>query len=86
MKYGWTDTRECIPLEDGLYLVQTVYGDTTPMHYTFKGGWNTYYEEDVLCATKRLEDEYIARWYRTEKPPKVPALWKQEYFKKKGVI
>lgn len=82
-KYGWTDTRNCVPLVDGDYIIQTVFGSITTMMYTFKGGWNTYYDTDgVLHGEDPIDDRYIARWYFPEKPPAVPKLWEKEYLER----
>ena len=81
----WVDTRNCVPLIDGDYIVQTVYGETTTISYTFEGGWNTHKnDEGELKATSAMNDGYIVRWFAVEKPKPVPAEWKDEYWK--GVI
>lgn len=84
---NWVDTRECVPLEDGYYLVQTVHGDITGMGYTHKGGWNTGYYDGVLHDDAKIDDTAIARWYRAEKPKAVPQAWLDEHLEqlRKGV-
>lgn len=85
----WIDTRECVPLSDGTYLVQTVYGEITSFSYTHEAGWNTHYNtHGVLCADSAIEDTYVARWYETEKPKPVPEAWVDEHtenYKRKKV-
>lgn len=79
----WIDTRECIPLADGEYMVQTVSGDVTLMNYTFKAGWNTHYDKNgVLYSDKAIENEWVARWFKVPAPPEVPKKWKDEYLRK----
>ena len=81
----WTDTKDCVPLTDGNYLVQTVYGDVASMLYTTAGGWNTHIDQNgVLCDESAIEDGYVARWYDVPTPPEVPQAWYEEY--RKGVI
>lgn len=81
----WIDTRECVPLADGAYYVQTVYGDVKTMSYTHEGGWNTHREpENVLYAENAINDGYVVRWCSVETPPPVPTEWKEEYWK--GVV
>ena len=83
----WIDTRNCVPLADGYYLVQTVFGRITGMNYTHEGGWNTSYHSDGLYADSAVEDTYIARWYDAEKPKAVPQEWEDEHMEnyRKGV-
>ena len=76
----WIDTRNCVPIADGYYLVQTVFGQITGMNYTHEGGWNTRYTTDgELYADGAVEDTYIARWYDAEKPKAVPQGWEDEH-------
>lgn len=80
----WLDTRECIPLADGEYVVQTVFGSVQALQYTHKAGWNTYYDcKGVLQDDKPIEFDYIARWYKVEEPPEVPQKWKDDYLNRK---
>jgi hypothetical protein len=80
MKSEWIDTRNCEPLNDGNYFVQTVYGDVTSIGYTLKGGWNTHIDKDgVLSDESAINDGYIVRWFRVERPPEVPEEWMEEY-------
>lgn len=80
---GWVDTKDCEPLEDGEYIIQTVTGRVDTMHYTFKGGWNTrFYDEGTLKNEYAITSKYIARWYRVPKPIDVPQEWVDEYFGK----
>lgn len=84
----WIDTRDCIPLADGYYLAQTVYGEVTGFSYTLKGGWNTRYDHHgVLQADSAVENTYVARWFDAPKPKAVPEEWVDEHFEawKKGV-
>lgn len=78
---GWVDTRNCVPLVDGYYLVQTVYGDITGYQYTVEGGWNTRYNitDGKLSADSAIENTYVARWYLAEAPDKVPQEWVDEH-------
>ena len=53
----WIDTRDCVPLTDGYYLVQSVYGEITGFMYTHEGGWNTRYDRNgSLSADNAIED------------------------------
>ena len=79
----WIDTRDCVPLADGAYTVQTVYGYVTPMNYTTEGGWNTHRTaEGVLSNENAIEDAYVVRWYDIPKPKKVPKKWLTEYYER----
>lgn len=79
-KYGWTDTQNCVPLIDGEYLVQTIYGKVTCMGFTPEGGWNTHRDWTGKISTESaINDGYVVRWYFAERPPAVPALRKKEY-------
>lgn len=81
----WVDTKNCVPLIDGDYIVQTVYGRTVTMSYTFEGGWNTHKNgEGELEADNAMNDGYVARWFAVEKPKPIPTEWMNEYWK--GVI
>ena len=75
----WIDTRDCVPLEDGYYLVQTVYGETWGYQYTHAGGWNTFCVDGELHANSAINDGYVARWYKAEAPKAVPEEWVDEY-------
>lgn len=80
MKSEWIDARNCVPLSDGNYFIQTVYGDVTSMGYTHEGGWNTHYEPNgVLSDGSAINDGYIVRWFYVTRPPKVPKEWVEEY-------
>ena len=85
----WNDTRDCTPLADGYYLVQTVFGDITGMSYTRKGGWNTRYTfEGELYSVSAVTDTYVARWYDAETPKAVPEEWVDAHmdrFSREGV-
>lgn len=77
----WIDTRDCVPIADGSYWVQTVYGDVTPMSYTYEYGWNTSYGDNGEPNNKyAMNDGYIARWHKVDYPPAVPQEWKDSYF------
>ena len=76
----WVDTRDCVPLMDGCYLVQTVYGEIEGYKYTANGGWNTYYDRDGKLHTDHaIERTYVARWLYTEAPDEVPTEWVDEF-------
>ena len=76
----WIDTRNCVPLADGFYLVQTVYGAITGYDYTHEGGWNTRYDyKGNLHTDSAIENSYVARWYDVERPKDVPDAWVDEH-------
>ena len=76
----WISTRNCVPLKDGYYLVQTVYGEITGYSYTHEGGWNTRYDMNGNLFDKAvIEDTYVARWYDAETPKDVPEEWVDEH-------
>ena len=78
----WIDTRDCVPLIDGEYLVQTVYGRVTSMNYTYEGGWNTHIDGntgEVKCTENAFDNLYVVRWYRHTQPKAVPEAWYDEY-------
>lgn len=78
----WIDTRECVPLTDGEYLVQTVYGKVSPMLYTYEGGWNTFVDnKGELNNTNAFDNLYVVRWFTAIKPDDVPKEWYEEYCK-----
>ena len=83
----WIDTRDCVPLTDGEYSVQTVYGDVCVMSYTREGGWNTHYEDGKLITKNAIRDMYVARWFEIPQPKEVPEEWFNEYMAdlRKGV-
>lgn len=82
----WVDTRDCVPLNDGTYAVQTVYGDVVPMGYTYKGGWNTSHNIDgSLHTAHKLDNFYVVRWCIITAPPEIPQAWKNEYRTKEGI-
>ena len=76
----WINTRDCVPLVEGEYLVQTVFGGVKAMRFTPEGGWNTYYAEGEVKG-KPL-NAYVARWYKVETPPPVPDEWLEEYMER----
>ena len=81
----WINARECVPLADGQFYVQTVYGDVTPMSYTHEGGWNTHIEPDGTVYKENainINEGYIARWCMVDTPPSIPTEWKEEYLKR----
>lgn len=81
----WIDTRDCVPLTDGYYLVQSVYGEITGFMYTHEGGWNTRYDRNGnLSADSAIEDTYVARWYDAEQPKEVPTEWVDEHIAELG--
>lgn len=85
---GWVDTKDCLPLLDGVYLVQTVYGEVTAMNYTFDGGWNTHRDMDGnLSDESAMPDTYVARWHQCDTPKAVPKEWKEAHVEeyRKGV-
>ena len=77
----WIDTRDYVPIADGYYLVQTVYGEITGLSYTLKGGWNTRYNRTngELCTESVIEGTYVARWFDAPKPAEVPQEWVNEH-------
>ena len=80
----WVDTRECVPLVDGEYMVQTVYGRVILMNYTYKGGWNTHYinEDGELDDDSAMSNLYVVRWHSVDTPKSVPKEWYNEYWQK----
>lgn len=80
----WIDTIDCVPIADGEYWVQTVYGDVSTMSYTYEFGWNTSYRDDGTPNNKHAmeNDGYIARWHKVDYPPAIPKEWKERYFQK----
>lgn len=76
----WVDTKDCVPIIDGEYWVQTVYGDVKPMTYTFEGGWNTSYVDKKLYDKYAMNDGYITRWHKVDNPPAIPKEWKESYY------
>lgn len=79
----WIDTRECVPLEDGYYLIQTVFGAVNGYTYTHAGGWNTHYDhKGNLCKNGAINDGYVARWFDAPKPKEVPEEWYEQYLMK----
>ena len=83
-KYGWTDTQNCVPLIDGEYMVQTVFGKVTCMNFTPEGGWNTHEDVDGYIDTESaMNDGYVVRWYFMETPPAIPKLLEKEYLERR---
>ena len=84
----WIDTRDYVPIEDGTYLVQSVFGELLGLDYTLQGGWNTKCDKDGnLHDDSAVAYTYVARWYEAEKPDTVPEEWTQEHLEeyRKGV-
>lgn len=84
----WIDTRDYVPIKDGTYLVQTVFGELLGLDYTLQGGWNTKYDKHgLLMMNSAIAYTYVARWYEAEKPDEVPEEWQAEYLEdyRKGV-
>lgn len=84
----WIDTRDYLPIADGTYLVQTVFGELTGLKYTLQGGWNTSYDKHgLLHMDSAIIPTYVARWYEADKPDEVPDEWTQEHLEeyRKGV-
>lgn len=84
----WIDTRDYVPIADGTYLVQTVFGELLGLKYTLQGGWNTDYDKDGnLRDESAVAYTYVARWYEAEKPEAVPEEWLDEHLENytKGV-
>lgn len=82
----WIDTRDCVPLTDGEYVVQSVFGDVHGMNYTPEGGWNTHKGEDgTLYNERAIDGLYVARWYSIPSPKAVPVEWLEDYRNRKGV-
>lgn len=80
MKQEWIDTRNCEPLEDGTYLIQTIFGEIRGYSYTLKGGWNTHYtNKGELVDDSAINDGYVVRWLLAKKPPVVPVEREDEY-------
>lgn len=77
----WVDSTDCVPIADGQYWVQTVYGDVKSLEYTYEGGWNTHYDNGKLYNKFAMNDGYVARWHKVDYPPAVPQEWKERYFK-----
>lgn len=84
----WIDTRDYVPIKDGTYLVQTVFGELLGLDYTLQGGWNTKYDRHgLLMMDSAIAYTYVARWYEAEKPDSVPEEWQTEFLEdyRKGV-
>ena len=82
----WIDTRDCVPLADGEYMVQTVYSRVTGMNYTHEAGWNTHRDEDgTLHKENAMNDGYVVRWHQMMMPMAVPKEWLEEYMQRKAV-
>ena len=80
----WNDTRDCMPLADGTYLVQMAHGGLSGLEYTREGGWNTHYDFDGnLHAESAINDAQVARWFNAPTPPDVPDEWFYEAIGKK---
>lgn len=84
---NWIDTRDCVPIADGYYLVQTVFGELLGLPYTLDGGWNTRQYSDGLDKDSAIESTYVARWLMHDKPKAVPKEWTDEFLEiyRKGV-
>lgn len=77
----WVDSKDCVPLMDGRYWVQTVYGAIEPLEYTHEGGWNTYKVDGKLFDKYAMPNRYIVRWHKVDYPPAIPEEWKKKYFR-----
>lgn len=76
----WINTREQKPTKDGEYIIQTVYGNVSPMFYTVECGWNTArFSNGSVDDAYPLSDLYVVRWYDIEEPDEVPEKWKEEF-------
>lgn len=86
----WIDTRDCVPIADGYYLTQTVFGELVGLNYTLQGGWNTQYDRHgLLQMDSAVPYTYVARWYDlADKPEEVPEEWTTEHLDayRKGAI
>lgn len=79
----WINAKERLPERDGLYLIQTVYGDIGSLNYTTAAGWNTHYVCGRLFAEHGFEnDGYIARWLDAPIPEPVPEEWLEEFYQR----
>lgn len=83
----WIDTRDCVPLTDGEYVTQSVFGEVQYMYYTSEGGWNTHRDENgTLYNERAIDGLYVARWYSVPSPKEVPEEWLNAYREhRKGV-
>lgn len=82
----WIDTRDCVPLTDGEYVVQSVFGDVHSMNYTPEGGWNTHRDNNgTLYNERAIDGLYVARWCSIPSPKAVPVEWLEDYRNRKGV-
>lgn len=78
----WVDARNCEPLNEGEYMIQTVFGDVRAMSYTPEYGWNTCTLSDgSVCNENRVRSSYIARWLSVPTPNTVPEKWLDEFMK-----
>ena len=77
----WIDTRDSVPLADGRYMVQTVYGKVGTMLYTHEYGWNTFISKyGKVNNDKSIDNLYVVRWFLVPPPAAVPAEWFTEYW------
>ena len=80
----WINTRDRLPEKDGQYIMQTVCGDVSIVHYTVEGGWNTYRNIDGTRVGADDEggwDLYVVRWFDLPEPKPVPIKWVREWEK-----
>ena len=76
----WIDTRDCEPMNDGVYLVQMAGGYLAGLEYTTDGGWNTSRRGDgSLSKDSAMSYKRVARWFLAPMPPKVPDEWTKEW-------
>lgn len=78
----WID-RKIRPQYDKVYMVQTIFGYITPMHYTVKGGWNTRYANGQLFTDQVIEDELIVRWFDMPEPPAITTEEVTEFYERR---
>lgn len=79
----WVNTRDRLPEKDGEYIMQTVVGKVSSIHYTVEGGWNSYRDKDGTLNS--FSDEswnlYVVRWFDIPEPKAVPIKWVREWEK-----
>jgi len=65
----WIDTNNCVPLDEGQYMVQTRFNKVCPVYYTPEGGWNTSWLSDgTLDDRYAMNDGCIVRWFKVPMP------------------
>lgn len=80
----WVNTRDRLPEKDGEYIMQTVVGRVSNIHYTVEGGWNSYREADGTLVNSQVEGDwnlYVVRWFDLPEPKPVPKKWVREWEK-----